>query len=47
MLELAASGATPAVQKFLTFIDGCRDGVYQYDDSMVAEARLLIMEGMT
>ena len=47
VLELAASAGWPAVQKFLTFIDGCRDGVYQYDDSMVAEARLLIMEGMT
>ena len=47
VLELAASAGWPAVQKFLTFIDGCRDGAYQYDDSMVAEARLLIMEGMT
>ena len=47
VLELAAAAGWPAVQKFLAFIDGCRDGVYQYDDSMVAEVRLLILEGMT
>ena len=47
VLELAAAAGWPAVKKFLAFIDGCRDGVYLYDDSMVAEARLLILEGMT
>lgn len=46
VLELAAAAGWPAVQKFLTFIDGCRDGVYQYDETMVAEARQLIMDGM-
>ena len=44
MLELAAAAGWPAVKKFLTFIDGCRDGVYEYDAAMVAEARELIME---
>lgn len=47
VLELAASAGWPAVQKFLTFIDGCRDGVYEYDEAMVAEARQLIMDGMS
>lgn len=47
VLELAAAAGWPAVKKFLTFIDGCRDGVYEYDAAMVAEARELIMEGMT
>jgi hypothetical protein len=47
VLELAAAAGWPAVKKFLAFIDGCRDGVYQYDESMVAEVRLLILEGMT
>ena len=47
VLELASAAGWPAVQKFLTFIDGCRDGVYEYDDSMVAEARQLIMDGMS
>ena len=47
VLELATSAGWPAVQKFLTFIDGCRDGVYEYDAAMVAEARQLIMDGMT
>ena len=46
VLELAAAAGWPAVKKFLTFIDGCRDGVYDYDDAMVAEARQLIMDGM-
>ena len=32
-------------KKFLAFIDGCRDGVYEYDESIVAEVRLLILEG--
>ena len=45
--ELAAAAGWPAVKKFLAFIDGCRDGVYEYDDSMVAEARQLIMDGMS
>ena len=44
VLELAAAAGWPAVKKFLTFIDGCRDGVYEYDAAMVAEARELIME---
>ncbi len=47
VLELAAAAGWPAVQKFLTFIDGCRDGVYEYDEAMVAEARQLIMDGMS
>ena len=47
VLELAAAAGWPAVQKFLTFIEGCRDGVYEYDDSMVAEVRHLLIEGMT
>lgn len=47
VLELAAAAGWPAVQKFFTFIDGCRDGVYEYDPAMVAEARKLILEGMT
>ena len=47
MLELAAAAGWPAVKKFLTFIDGCRDGVYEYDSAMVAEARQLIMDGMS
>jgi len=47
VLELATSAGWPAVQKFLAFLDGCRDGVYEYDQAMVAEARQLIMEGMT
>ena len=47
VLELAAAAGWPAVQKFFTFIDGCRDGVYEYDAAMVAEARKLILEGMT
>ena len=47
VLELAAAAGWPAVQKFLEFIDGCRDGVYEYDQAMVAEARMLILEGMT
>ena len=46
VLELAAAAGWPAVKKFLTFIDGCRDGVYDYDEAMVAEARQLIMDGM-
>ena len=37
VLELAAAAGWPAVKKFLTFIDGCRDGVYEYDSAMVAE----------
>ena len=47
VLELAAAAGWPAVKKFLAFIDGCRDGVYEYDESIVAEVRLLILEGMT
>ena len=47
VLELAAAAGWPAVKKFLTFIDGCRDGVYEYDSAMVAEARQLIMDGMS
>lgn len=47
VLELATSAGWPAVQKFLAFLDGCRDGVYEYDQAMVAEARQLIIEGMT
>ena len=37
VLELAAAAGWPAVKKFLTFIDGCRDGVYEYDSAMVAD----------
>ena len=29
VLELAAAAGWPAVKKFLAFIDGCRDGVYE------------------
>lgn len=47
VLELAAAAGWLAVQKFFDFIDGCRDGVYEYDPAMVAEARKLILEGMT
>ena len=47
MLGLSAAAGWPAVKKFLAFIDGCRDGVYEYDESIVAEVRLLILEGMT
>ena len=46
VLELAAAAGWAAVQKFLAFIEGCRDGVYEYDQAMVAEARQLIMDGM-
>ena len=45
VLELAAAAGWPAVKKFLAFIDGCRDGVYEYDQAMVAEARMLILRG--
>ena len=47
VLELATFSGWPAVQKFLAFLDGCRDGVYEYDPAIVAEARQLILEGMT
>lgn len=47
VLELAAAAGWPAVQKFLAFIEGCRDGVYSYDGDLVAEARKIIIDGMT
>lgn len=45
VLELATAGGWPAVCKFLEFIDGCRDGVYEYDAGLVGEARILILGG--
>ena len=46
VLELAAAGGWPSVSRFLWFIDGAAEGVYEYDQAMVAEARQLIIEGM-
>jgi len=42
LLELAAASGWPAVQKFLWFIDGARDGV-AFDDAMLKEARYLVL----
>lgn len=49
LLEIAALAGWSGVQKFLEFISGCRDVVYEGDEaqSMVAQARKLILERMT
>lgn len=43
VLELASAGGWHAVSRFLWFIEGAHAGV-QFDDSMLAEARALILD---
>ena len=47
VLELAAAAGWPAVKKFLTFIDGCRDGCMSTTRPWWPMARQLIMDGMS